>query len=250
MAPFEEHNAEGRSPWFLLCDHASRHIPEELGTLGLSDELRRAHIAWDIGSLGVARALSDALDAPLVASRTSRLVIDANRPLGAQTSIPEMTCDIPVPGNLGLSAEERATRAERYFWPYHQRAASLLEARQARGIRSVILSVHSFTPELFGKKRPWHVGILYGKDRRLADAFLSEFGHELDLVVGDNEPYRVTDAGDYAVPVYGEQAGRLAVLFEIRQDLITEESAQRAFADRLVPVLERILRVVTEAPLP
>lgn len=250
MASFEEHNAGGKSPWFLLCDHASRRIPSELGTLGLPFELTETHIGWDIGSLGVARSLSTALDAPLVASTTSRLVIDANRPIGAPTSIPEVTCDIPVPGNVGLSAEERADRADRWFWPYHRRAAELLDERQARGRSSVLLSVHSFTPELYGKKRPWHVGILYGRDRRLADAFLSEFAKESDLVVGDNEPYRVTDSSDYAVPVYGEQAGRLAVLLEIRQDLITEASAQRAFADRLVPVLDRILRAALEVPLP
>ena len=37
------------------------------------------HIAYDVGAAGVARALAEALDAPVILSDFSRLVIDPNR---------------------------------------------------------------------------------------------------------------------------------------------------------------------------
>ncbi len=240
-APFETFREHGRSPWVLLCDHASRRIPRSLGDLGLSEQARSSHIAWDIGARGVALALSEALDAPLVACGYSRLVIDANRPLGVPSSIPAVSCEIPVPGNAGLSPADEAERARAVFMPYHAEVARVLAERTARQQPSVLLSMHSFTPELYGKPRPWHIGVLSGKDRRLAEVLLHELGKEQDWTVGDNEPYRVSDVSDYAVPVYGEQAGRLAVLIELRQDLVATSVMEQAMAQRWLPILERAL---------
>ena len=240
-APFETVREQGRSPWVLLCDHASRRIPRSLADLGLSEEARSSHIAWDIGARGVSLRLSEALDAPLVACGYSRLVIDANRPLGVPSSIPAVSCEIPVPGNVGLTVEDEAERARAIFMPYHAEVARLLAMRTARKQPSVLLSIHSFTPELYGKQRPWHVGVLSGKDRRLAEVLLAELAKEDDWTVGDNEPYRVSDVSDYAVPVHGEQAGRLAVLIELRQDLVATPVMEQAMADRWLPILERAL---------
>lgn len=232
---------EAASPWVLLCDHASRRMPRALGDLGLSEPDLASHIAWDPGARGVALRLSEALDAPLVASGYSRLAIDANRPVDAESSIPEVTGGVTVPGNVGLSPERRRERQDELFRPYHARVEAVLARRDALGMRSVLLSVHSFTPELLGDRRPWHVGLLYGRDPRLARALLAELESEQDWIVGDNQPYRVTDRGDYAIPVYGERAGRLAVLLELRQDLVTTPSEERAMADRWLPILARAL---------
>jgi predicted N-formylglutamate amidohydrolase len=207
----------------------------------LSEQARSSHIAWDIGARGVALALSEALDAPLVACGYSRLVIDANRPLGVPSSIPAVSCEIPVPGNAGLSPADETERARAVFMPYHAEVARVLAERTARQQPSVLLSMHSFTPELYGKPRPWHIGVLSGKDRRLAEVLLHELGKEQDWTVGDNEPYRVSDVSDYAVPVYGEQAGRLAVLIELRQDLVATSVMEQAMAQRWLPILERAL---------
>ena len=74
-------NARGRSPFVIVCDHASNRIPEKYGDLGLSGTERLSHIAWDPGALAVSHQLSDLLDAPLVQSTVSRIVIDCNRGL-------------------------------------------------------------------------------------------------------------------------------------------------------------------------
>jgi predicted N-formylglutamate amidohydrolase len=225
---FEIVNPAGISRYLLLCDHASHRMPRALGTLGLPEAERLSHIGWDIGAADVARQLSSILDAPLVLSGYSRLAIDCNRPPGAAASIPAITCEIAVPGNAEVSGLERDAREAELFWPYHHAIERLLAERDAHGAATMVLSVHSFTPSLYGQPRPWHVGVMYGQDRRLAAAFLEAFASEKDLVVGDNEPYHVTDASDYGVPVYAERPGRLGVLLEIRQDLIgSREGAHR-----------------------
>lgn len=236
-APFEVVRAEGASPFFLLCDHASRRVPRALGDLGLDGPALASHIAWDLGIAEVARALSGRLDASLVLSGYSRLAIDCNRPLHVESSIPAVTCEVRVPGNEGLDEAARTARREALFRPYHRAIEQLLAARDERRATSVIISLHSFTPSLYGKERPWHMGVMYGRDRRLAERLFAALAREPGLVVGDNEPYRVTDGSDYGVPTYAERRGNLGALIEIRQDLIADASGIEAWAARLEAVL-------------
>lgn len=239
-AAYEVVRADGASEWFLLCDHASNRLPVSLATLGMTDDQLDDHIAWDIGAAELARLLSRELDAPLVLSGYSRLAIDCNRPPGVASSVPAVTCAIPVPGNAGLDELELRAREEQLFWPYHRAIGELLAQREARGLSSRVLSVHSFTPALHGKARPWHVGVMYGKDRRLAGALLEALAHEPDLTVGDNEPYQVSDGTDFGVPVYAERAGRLGVLVEVRQDLIASASGVEQMGAVLLRALARV----------
>lgn len=233
--PVEVVNPDGLSRVLLVCDHASNRLPAAAGTLGLAPGDIDTHIGWDIGAAAVARHLSRLLDATLVLSGYSRLLIDCNRPTQVAGSIPEASAGIPVPGNVGLRPEEREARTQTFFRPYHSTIESILEerARHPRWPIPVLLSIHSFTPELHGKKRPWNVGLLYGKDTRLAHAFLEWLRRDPSLVVGDNEPYRVSADTDYTIPTHGEARGILHTAFEIRQNGITDEAGQRAWAERL-----------------
>jgi predicted N-formylglutamate amidohydrolase len=101
--------------------------------------------------------------------------------------------------------------------------------------------LHSFTPNFAGFARPWHAGILYHRDTRLAHALLAALRAEPGLVVGDNEPYAVSDATDYAIPVHGEERGLLHVELEIRQDLIADAPGQEEWAERLARILPALL---------
>jgi predicted N-formylglutamate amidohydrolase len=222
---------DGRASALLICDHASNRLPRALGDLGLPASRLQEHIAWDIGAANVARRMSERLNAPLVLSGYSRLVIDCNRPLGAATSMPELTCGVDVPGNAGLSPEASEARIEELFRPYHRAIEGILKERG--GLRTAILSVHSFTPEPLRGPRPWDVGLLYGRDRRLADLFIEALRREPGLEVGDNQPYQVTATTDYGVPVHAEQAGRPGVLIEVRQDHIATAEGAARWGDRL-----------------
>ncbi|HJU20499.1 MAG TPA: N-formylglutamate amidohydrolase [Stellaceae bacterium] len=230
-------NEDGLSPFLLVCDHAGNRIPRRLGTLGLPEAERQRHIAWDIGIAEVGRELSHLLDAALILQTYSRLVIDCNRDPAVPSSIPEISELTEIPGNLGLDAAARAARIAAIFRPYHERITAALDRRKAAGRRTVLIALHSFTPVYKGAARPWHAGILFNRDARFAHALFALLRAEGDLVVGENEPYRVSDLTDYTVPVHGERRGLLHVEIEIRQDLIADPAGQALWARRLARLL-------------
>ena len=236
-APVTLCNAGGGSPFLLLCEHASNHIPPEYRDLGLPAAELQRHIAYDIGAAELARRLSARLDAPLLLAGYSRLLIDLNRPLAAPSSIPEISEATVIPGNQGIGAAERARRQAAWFAPFHDRAAALLDARRAAGQPTAVIGVHSFTPVYLGQRRPWHAGILYGEARRFGTALVRALADEPGLVIGDNEPYRIEAAMDYTVPVHGDARGLDAVLLEVRQDLLGDAAGWDAWADRLARAL-------------
>jgi predicted N-formylglutamate amidohydrolase len=240
VAPFDVQGDQGRSPFFFVCDHAGRRIPRALGTLGLSAEDLVRHIAWDLGAVGVARGLSAALEACVVWQQYSRLVIDCNRPPGAVDSIVPVSDRTNIPGNQGLPPGAAEERAREIFHPYHAEIRRRLDQRSARGLPTVLVAVHSFTPEYQGVARPWHVGVLHGRDKRLALPLMHALHDEGDLVVGDNQPYALGDLTDYSILNHGERRAIPHVEIEIRQDLLADEAGQRAWAERLARVLAKV----------
>jgi predicted N-formylglutamate amidohydrolase len=240
VPPVLEENAAGRSPFLLTCDHYGRLVPRALGDLGLPSSEMERHIAWDIGIAGVAEQLSKALDAHLVAQRYSRLVIDCNRPPDASSSIPLISEATVIPGNDGLTREAAEARRRLIFDPYHRRIDEIIDARLHASVPTVLVSLHSFTPVYAGIARPWHIGTLYQRDTTLPPLLLKWLRAEPDLMVGDNEPYAVSDATDYTIPVHGEARGLHNTGIEIRQDLIADGSGQIQWAERLARILGEI----------
>jgi predicted N-formylglutamate amidohydrolase len=244
--PFAETAGSDRSPYLVTCDHAGRALPRELATLGLSPAELDTHIAWDIGAAGVASRLGAELGAFVILQPYSRLVIDCNRPLGVASSIVRESEGTVIPGNQQVSEADAERRAVAIFHPYHARIRRELERRDARGLPTILVAVHSFTPVFMGAARPWHVAVLYQRDRRLGRALLERLAADPALVVGDNEPYAVSDETDYGIVEYGERGGHPHVELEIRQDLIADEAAQAAWAVRLA----RLLRQAASAIAP
>lgn len=228
---FEIVNASGSSNAVLVCDHASNRVPRRLGTLGLDPQQLTDHIAWDTGAAEVARRLAVELDAPLVLSGYSRLVIDCNRQLGRDDSIPQQSAGVPVPGNGELGPKDKALRRTALFEPYHRAISTLLDGRSHRP--TLLLSIHSFTPVLDGQSRPWHIGISHGRDRRLAALLLDALAHAADIVVGDNQPYPIDNVIDYTLPTHGDSRGLANVMIEIRQDGIDTVAGAADWASRL-----------------
>jgi predicted N-formylglutamate amidohydrolase len=237
--PVSVQNADGASPLLLVADHAGIASPRALGRLGVAAPDWERHIAFDIGIAGLARILADALDATLIRQNYSRLVIDCNRPLDAASSIPEISEHTAIPGNVGLSDAEKEARARAIFWPYHERIEAEITRRRQAGRPTALVALHSFTPVFKGQARPWHAALLHNRDRRLADRLLALLREEHGLVVGDNQPYFVSDATDYTIPVHGERHGLPHALIEIRQDLIVDEGGQQQWAERLARLLPR-----------
>jgi len=227
----------GLSDLFLTADHAGRLIPRALGKLGLDEIELARHIAWDIGIAAVTEALSDMLDATAVLQSYSRLVIDCNRAPDHPTSIPTVSEATAIPGNAGLTKEARTARRQAIFDPYHAAIVDLLDRRAVAGRRTVLVAMHSFTPVFKNVIRMVEIGVLYHHETPLSRIMLDLLRDEGDLVVGDNEPYAITDTSDYTAPVHGEARGLDHVEIEIRQDLIAGSAGQASWAERMARLL-------------
>jgi predicted N-formylglutamate amidohydrolase len=225
------------SPFLIVCDHAAHRIPRALGTLGISEAERRRHIGWDIGAAGVARLLAARLSAFAILQNYSRLVIDCNRDPAVETSIVTISEHTEIPGNLALSVPDRAARIAEIFTPYHNRIAAELDRRARENLPTALIAIHSFTPVYKGVVRPWHAGLLYNRDARLAHPLIAALRSYGGLCVGENEPYAVSDESDYTIPVHAERRGAPYAEIEIRQDLIAAPPGQEAWADRLADAL-------------
>ena len=224
--------------WLVTCDHATNRVPEAIGDLGIGPADMARHIAYDVGAAGLARALGEALDSPVICSDFSRLVIDPNRGEDDPTLVMKLYDGTIIPANRHVDAAEVERRLQALYRPYHA-AYAQLAARQAD---TVIVAIHSFTPCLKGRApRPWHVGVLYSHlDERFSKPLIARLMRETDLCIGDNEPYAGHLPGD-AIDRHALQPGRHNTLIELRNDLIGSEAEQRNWADRLAPILSEVL---------
>jgi predicted N-formylglutamate amidohydrolase len=235
-SPVRVVNPAGRSSFLLIGDHAGNVVPRALGTLGLDDAELARHIGWDIGIGTLGPLLAEQLDAVFIRQTYSRLVVDCNRGPDAPDAVAEISDGTVVPGNAGLSADDRAARFAEIHTPYQQAIAAELARRDAEGRETILVALHSFTPEMLGFARPWQVGVLYfGGDIRYAQAVLAAFRARGDLNVGDNEPYQM-DGTDYTVPRHAYPARPYAEL-EIRQDLLATPDGCADWAEILAEVL-------------
>ena len=61
---------------------------------------------------------------------------------------------------------------------------------------------------------------------------------EAGLAVGVNEPYAPSDRVYHTMSRHGEDNGIPAVMIEVRNDLISNDDGQKAWAMRLAPLLQ------------
>lgn len=228
---------ESTTPFFLVCDHAGYAIPKKLNGLNLSSKDQHRHIAWDIGIGGVGRILADQLKSTLVLQNYSRLVIDCNRDVNHPTSVASVSDETVISGNQQLTEARKAQRINEIYLPYHDRIEKLLTKRSQQEKESFFISLHSFTPEMQGKKRPWHAGVLHDHHDRFSLIFKKLLESSYFFPVGDNEPYALTEENDYSVPYHALKRKIPYLELEIRQDLITTEFHQKKWAKRLAVLL-------------
>jgi predicted N-formylglutamate amidohydrolase len=240
-APMVIEQANGANPMLLIADHAGNLVPRSLRQLGLPQLELDRHIGIDIGILGVCRELSEILGATLIHQRYSRLVIDCNRHPQYGSAFASVSDQTQIPGNEDLTVADAARRITEIFVPYHAAITRELDRREYAKRPTALIAMHSFTPQhkVLTAARPWPVAVLFNRDTRIADLLIRGLRAEAGLNVGVNEPYRVDDENDYAVPVHGEQRGIPVVEIEIRQDLVATVEDQKKWAALLAPLLHR-----------
>ncbi len=234
-------NPRGNGRFIFTCDHASNFLPPQYGTLGLPEADLSRHIAWDPGALPVARRLAQALDAALVETCVSRLVLDCNRPLDAPDLIPQVSETTVVPANAGLSPAEREARVALCWRPFHDAVETVVQDRLAAKREAWLISVHSFTPIYKGAQRPWQIGIIHDDDTRLAAPLIAGLEATGGLIVGVNQPYSPADRVYFTLEAHARPRGLPCAMIEIRNDEIADEAGQALWADRLATVLSRII---------
>ncbi len=235
-APFTLIPPSRASPLLFLCDHASNHLPAEYDGLGLAASLFGTHIAYDIGAASVTGALAEAYGAAALLGGVSRLLIDLNRGADDPTLVMRLSDGSIIPGNRGADSDEVARRLIRYHAPYH---AAIARQMARIGKDAILISIHSFTPAWKGVKRAWEIGVLYGRDARLARPLMKQFA-AAGFVVGDNEPYTGALEGD-TLDIHGTKTGHANALIEIRQDFLDHPVKAENFAIRLKPVIDLAL---------
>jgi predicted N-formylglutamate amidohydrolase len=238
--PFRLIDGDAGKGLILLCDHAENDIPDPYDSLGLGQGELDRHIAYDIGAAAVTETMARLLGVPALVTRYSRLLIDPNRGLDDPTLVMSISDGIIVPGNVGLDRAEIDARIARYYAPYHAAIDAAIDRALAGGKPPVLISMHSFTQAWKSVPRPWHVGVLWDKDPRLAGLLLGALGALPETVVGDNMPYSGQLKGD-TLYQHGTLRGLAHALIEVRQDLILSEAGQLEWAERLASVLRGVL---------
>lgn len=239
-------NAQGVSPFVLVCDHASNFLPERFGDLGLDQAQRESHIAWDPGALALSLALSARLDAPVVHSTISRLVIDTNRRLNAPNLFWTLSEATHIPANVGLSVEEREQRISRYYSPFHTAIDELLDARSREARESVLICVHTFTPVYLGVARPWQVGVIHGRDTGFSQALFDALvDQKPPLAAGWNEPYSARDGVTETLERHGDARGFAGSMIEVRNNELADDAGVAFWSDVLADSLQIALERTT-----
>ncbi len=235
--PYSIHNDQGKAPVLLVADHASRYFPAAMNQLGLADWVLERHVAWDIGSAELACRLADLLDAPLIMSGFSRLIVDPNRQLDDPGAFPTISDGISIPGNQDLSEEQKALRVESFFNPYHDAITARLDRFEADGIIPALLSIHTCTPVFAQVVRPWHIGVMWDSDPRIAVPLMEKLREVENVCIGDNEPYSGRHPHDFTVDNHAEKRGLPHVGFEVRQDLVKHHEGAWHWANVLARAL-------------
>ncbi len=241
-APFGVENIDGAGQVVIVCDHASNRIPESWGDLGLPPAARETHIAWDPGALAVSLRLAARLDAPLIFSTVSRLVIDMNRPLGSPTLIPAMSETTPIPGNANLTPADRRHRIEAIYSPYHAAIDQLIGKVAARRVVAglpppSVVAIHSFTPIFKGVWRPWQAGVIHDTDDRLSRLVLARLSADPALSVAENEPYVPAEEVYFTLERHALGHGLMNVMIEIRNDEVQTCESQDVWARRIAEAI-------------
>ena len=244
-AAFTLVNKRGKSPVVIVCDHASNRIPKKLGTLGLSAAERKMHIAWDPGTAHIGRYLAKKLNAPVLLANYSRLVVDLNRGPDNAECMRDVSDHVKIPGNRRLTRTAQNQRLDALYQPYHDEIARLMDSVLERGEVPLLLSIHSFTPQMEGFDRPWQIGVMWNREKTLSKKLIANLKRDnKGWMIGDNQPYSLKNhnGGKSTIARHGEDRKLPCLIVEFRQDLVGKSRAQAErmaarFLKSLLPIL-------------
>jgi len=238
-------NAGGKGLGLIVCDHSGVRVPKALKGLGISKKELHRHIGWDIGTETIGLYLAKALDMPAVFAEYSRLVVDVNRAPGYRECIIEESDHTVIPANRNLGKAARLQRMKEFYEPYHREVKQQIDRFARRGQKPLMLAVHSFTPEMDGKKRPWHIAVLWNDQKEIAQKVMRELKkNDPKMPIGSNHPYTLKTERYKGLTVYRHAVKRgLPYIFvEFRQDLVDTKPKAEKWARVFIRAIEPILK--------
>ncbi|WP_422052863.1 N-formylglutamate amidohydrolase [Shimia sp.] len=226
----------------FVCEHASRHFPDTFGDLGLSEDVRQSHVAWDPGALTLTRELAKRFDCSLVAGGVSRLLYDCNRPPEAPDAVPAKSEIFDIPGNVDLSEEDRHARVTQIYQPFKEAVEQVVEVVHPKAI----VTVHSFTPVYHGKQRAVEIGILHDRDTRLADKMLDAMS-DGPFNTLRNDPYGPEHGVTHSLKAYALPNKLPNVMLEVRNDLLADDATAAGVTEALAAAIAQGMAELREA---
>ncbi|MFO0262159.1 MAG: N-formylglutamate deformylase [Planctomycetota bacterium] len=245
----------GVLPLLVSIPHAGTDLPDGFAER-LTDSARRLpDTDWFVDRLYDLPLLGEA---SMIVARTSRYVVDLNRPPGDESLYPGQSTTglcplvqfdgkpIYLPG-AEPAAAEIAGRIETYWQPYHQALAKELERLRARQSRVLICDAHSIAsevPRLFPGVLPdFNFGTNHGAS--CGDSLqraIARFAR--DECSGYSHVINGRFVGGYITRHYGQPAqGIDGLQLELSQATHLDESGRTwdsALAGRLQAVLSRL----------
>ncbi|MEM7137809.1 MAG: N-formylglutamate amidohydrolase [Myxococcota bacterium] len=218
-----------RSRVVLTCEHAGSTLPAPWSWPKADLRLVGTHWSCDLGADALTRNLAEALGAPAVLSRFTRLLVDPNRPLDSDTLFRSEADGLPVELNASVETAERERRIRGYYEPYHATATTMVQRSDAE----IVFGIHTFTPIYEGDARSIELGVLFDQEEDLGNALVTHL-QDAGFVAAANEPYSGKAGLAYSPVLHAEQFNRRALEIEARQDLVVEPD----FAARLVVALQ------------
>ncbi len=220
----------------FVCEHASCNFPEVFGDLGLTEEVKQSHVAWDPGALTLTRTLAKRFDGTLVAGGVSRLLYDCNRPPEAKDAVPSRSEIFDIPGNANLTEEARSARVDQIYRPFKDAVEQVIGLVAPKAL----VTVHSFTPIYHGVSRAVEIGVLHDRDSRLADRMLDAM-HGGPFVTLRNEPYGPDDGVTHSLKTYALPDKIPNVMLEVRNDLLADAGTAAQVAEVLQAAIAKAM---------
>jgi len=247
--PYRLLNARLHSDLLLTCEHATNRLPRSIRPTAAEREVLGSHWGYDPGAWAVTRFVARALRAPAIAGRWSRLLVDLNRAVDDPTFVREVAGGLRLAWSGRAGRRSRIARAVALHAGYHAALDRLLAERVARGVRPLLVAIHTFTPQLDGAHRPFDAGVLYDGERGLAVRCASAL-RRAGLSVRYNEPYSGRDGMMYAVDRHARHYGLACLELELNQGLFERADAAQRVGRAVARALERIKsgRATTRRP--
>jgi predicted N-formylglutamate amidohydrolase len=221
----------------LTCEHGGNRVPKELGGLFARHRgVLASHRGWDPGALSVARSLARAMQAPLIAATTTRLLVDLNRSASNPRVFSTFT--------RILSRAERERLLKRYHEPHWEKVRAAIAASRGRVVH---VAIHSFVPSLERRPRRFAIGILYDPKRAQERRFAIQLQQHLrehfpKACIRRNAPYRGNSDG-LTTALRREYPERryLGLELELNQSLIASRTQRRDLVEGLEASLKSVV---------